>query len=242
MTNRCSVVFFNLPPCFLELLRTLDSVDLGSKIMNELFIHYKDAFMPRTKEANEHLRETQRLKILQAARKVLAHKGMTATMADIAITAGVSQGLAYRYFASKDEIVKVLISQIAQSTPPTLQQIHEISDSPSKRLKVLISRIFESGGERLEYYQFAMNALNHSETPDDLRKTVRKYGQTIENAIRQLIVEGQANGDVASGDPDQMVMVVMACLNGLSSFALRYPERFKKHYPDVEIILRMLKP
>jgi len=87
-----------------------------------------------------------------------------------------------------------------------------------------------------------MNVLDHGETADDLRKTVQKYGQTIEDTIRQLIVEGQAKGDVASGDPDQMVMVVMACLDGLSSLAVRYPARFKKNYPDVEIILRMLKP
>ncbi len=198
--------------------------------------------MPRTKEANQCLRESQRLKILEAARKVIARKGMSATMTDIASAAEISQGLAYRYFASKDDIVKELVTQAAQAGPPILQQFRKMSDSPGKQLRMLVSRIFENQGERLEFYQLAVNVLHHDETPDDQRKLLRKQGQSLQATIRQLILDGQAVGEVAEGDPDQMVMVVMACLDGLSSFALRNPEQFKKHYPDVSIILRMLEP
>ena len=154
----------------------------------------------------------------------------------------MSQGLAYRYFANKDAIFKELVVQAAQAGPPILQQILKMPDTAGKRLHLLVSRIFENQGECLEFYRLSMNAINDDATPDDLRKLLRRPGQTYQAVMRQLIVEGQASGEVASGDPDQMVIVIMACLDGLSSLAVRNPERFKKHYPDVGIILQILKP
>ncbi len=198
--------------------------------------------MPRTQEAYQRLRENQRRKILEAARKVFALKGPSATMADVAAAAGISQGLAYRYFTNKEAILKELILQAAQTGPPLLQNILHGPESPGRRLKLLVSRAFENRGERLEYYRLFVNAMNDEATPEPLRKLLRKPGQAYQEALRRLIVEGQASGEVARGDPDQMVLVLMACLDGLSSLAIRNPERYRKHYPDVEIILRMLYP
>src|SRR5258708_32691284 len=57
--------------------------------------------MPRTEESNQRIREEQTHKIMVAATKVFARKGLAATkMADIAAEAGISYGLLYNYFAS----------------------------------------------------------------------------------------------------------------------------------------------
>ena len=56
---------------------------------------------PRTEETNQHIREEQRERILNAAGTVFARKGFTDTkMTDIATAAKVSYGLAYHYFAN----------------------------------------------------------------------------------------------------------------------------------------------
>ena len=44
--------------------------------------------------------------------KVFARKGLRATITDIAKEAGVSQGLAYRYFPSKEAIFHTLLRQM----------------------------------------------------------------------------------------------------------------------------------
>ena len=55
---------------------------------------------PRTEEANQHIREEQRERILEAAKAIFAHKGFSETkMSEIAAAANVSYGLAYHYFA-----------------------------------------------------------------------------------------------------------------------------------------------
>ena len=56
--------------------------------------------------------EAQRNRILDAAQRCFAQSGFhAATMATIAETAGISAGLAYRYFPSKDAIVLAIIGR-----------------------------------------------------------------------------------------------------------------------------------
>jgi hypothetical protein len=84
--------------------------------------------------------------------------------------------------------------------------------------------------------------LSDEATPDNLRELIGRQGQAYQDVMRHLIVEGQATGEVAEGDPDQMVIVVLACLDGLSRLALHNSEQLKRHFPDAGLLLRMLKP
>jgi hypothetical protein len=75
-----------------------------------------------------------------------------------------------------------------------------------------------------------------------VRKLLGRRYQMLLDTMRQLIVEGQATGEVAPGDPDQLVAVVSACLDGLTRWAVRDPEQFRTYVPDAEIVLRLFKP
>src|SRR6266487_4764236 len=78
--------------------------------MNHSFTQ-QERVMQRPDVMDKRPRETQRANILEAARRVFARKGKAATMADVAEAAGVSQGLAYRYFVSKEQIYRELVEQ-----------------------------------------------------------------------------------------------------------------------------------
>jgi hypothetical protein len=59
---------------------------------------------------------------------------------------------------------------------------------------------------------------------------------------RQLIVEGQAHGEVAQGDPALLAMVFAACIQGLGSGVLHWPRLLGLSAPpDPETVLRLLK-
>ncbi|HEX2912132.1 MAG TPA: TetR/AcrR family transcriptional regulator [Chloroflexia bacterium] len=199
--------------------------------------------MPRTSEANQRIREIQRIRILEAARKVFARKGMAATITDIATEAQISLGLAYRYFTDKEAIFNALVAQIVPATAAGTQQILEMPGSPGKRLATLISNIVTARGEpeNLEVYQLLNHALHAGALPDDIRQLLGERYQMLLNTMKQLIVEGQASGEVAPGDPDQLVAVVSACLDGLTRWAIQDPEKFHAYLPDAEIILRLFK-
>ncbi|MBO0791646.1 MAG: TetR/AcrR family transcriptional regulator [Ktedonobacteraceae bacterium] len=193
--------------------------------------------MPRTEEANQRIREEQRAKILEAAWKVFARKGMAATMAEVATAADVSYGLAYRYFASKEALFRALVEQIMQDGPARLQRFLEMPGTPGERLTRLISGLVERRSEHPELFQLLNQVLNDETTPDDLGGLIRRQIQTFLDVLKQLIVEGQATGEIANDDPDQLVTAIIACL-GFS----RGAARFNKHFPNSGIILRMLKP
>lgn len=198
--------------------------------------------MPRTEEANQRIREEQRTKILEAAWKVFARKGRTMTMADVATAAGVSYGLAYRYFASKEAILYALVEQSLQSSDAGFQHFREIAGTPGERLDRLISRLVETRRDRPEFSQLFYQVLNDEATPHDLREQALRQGQAFQDLLRRLIVEGQATGEVANADPDQLVTAVLASLDGLARLSVINPERFQQHFPDARIILGMLRP
>ncbi|HVU67108.1 MAG TPA: TetR family transcriptional regulator, partial [Ktedonobacteraceae bacterium] len=200
--------------------------------------------MPRTPEANQRIREAQRAKILESARRVFARKGMEATIADIAAEAQISLGLAYRYFSDKEAIISELVKQTVPDASAGLQQLLQAPGSPGQRLAALISGIVAARGQRepLEAYQLFNHALQAGAMPAETRELLGRRYQQLLDTMRQLIVEGQAAGEVAQGDPDQLVAVVSACLDGLTRWAVRDPEEFRAYVPDAGIILRLLRP
>jgi AcrR family transcriptional regulator len=198
--------------------------------------------MPRTEEANQRIREAQRAKILEAAWKVFARHGLTATMAEVAAEAGVSYGLAYRYFVNKEALFHALVEQSLHSGNAALQRFAALPGTPGERLDRLIARLVETRRDHPEFAQVHYQVLSDAATPPDLREQVLRYGQAFHDLLRRLIVEGQAEGAVRAADPDQLVTAVMAALDGLIRLALIDPERFQQHFPDASIILGMLKP
>jgi AcrR family transcriptional regulator len=145
--------------------------------------------MQHTDILDQHPRETQRANILEGARQVFARKGKAATMADVAAAAGVSQGLAYRYFASKEQIYRELVEQaLEQASLATAQPMHETSATPGQRLALLITRLVEYRRDHLEIFQLLDQVLNSDKPPDDFAELIRHRRQRFLAELRQLIV------------------------------------------------------
>jgi AcrR family transcriptional regulator len=163
---------------------------------------------------------------------------------DIAAEAQISIGLAYRYFADKETIFAELIKQTVPEDSSEFQRLVEMPETPGKRLATLISNIIGARGQReaIEAHQLLTHALAADAMPENTRELLSKRYHMLLAAMRQLIVEGQATGEVAQGDPDQLVAVMSACLDGLTRWALRDPEQFRTYVPDAGIILRLFQP
>jgi len=198
--------------------------------------------MPRTEIANQQLREVQREKILAAARSVFARKGLSATMADIAAEAAVSHGLAYHYFANKEALFHALVEQTLQERRAAFQRFGDLPGPAGSRLDFLLTRLVENRRDHPEVAQLHELVQSSETTPQDLREQVARENQAFVNLLRQLIVEGQADGSVLAADPDQLVTAILVTLDGLTRLAVSNSERFRLHFPEARIILGMLKP
>ena len=69
--------------------------------------------MPKTPEQFATIRSERREAILQAALRVFAEEGYhSASISKVSKAAGVSKGLMYNYFESKEELLKILIGSL----------------------------------------------------------------------------------------------------------------------------------
>jgi AcrR family transcriptional regulator len=198
--------------------------------------------MPRTAAANQQIRDAQRARILEAAWTVFAQKGRATTMADVAAAAEVSYGLAYRYFANKEALYQALVEESMQESAAGLDRFVQRSGTPKERLIALISELVNTRRTRPELTQLFAQVLGDAATPANLRDQAMQIGRAFQDLFRQLIVEGQAVGEVRSADPDQLVTAILAMLDGLSRLAVFNPDRFHQHFPDARIVLGLLLP
>lgn len=197
--------------------------------------------MPRTGVANERARRDARARILAGARAALARKGMTATMTDIAASAGVSQGLPYRYFADKDALARALITEAVQQADAAVSPLTG-PGSAAWRLHRLVADLVEARQAQPELFLLLQHVTSDPATPADLLELIRARGQAIAGAMRQLITEAQATGEVPPDDPEQLVTAVMACLDGLGKLSLGASASAPWQFPAAHIIARMLEP
>ncbi len=140
--------------------------------------------MPRTEKANQQIREETTDKILNAARRVFAHKGSAGTMAEVAADAGISQGLAYRYFRSKDAIFTALVRESTRPSDEINARVQQLPGTPGTRLRHVVSTMVERRQKIPEFYQFLDQALRDEELPDDLRVSTRRQGMAAREILR----------------------------------------------------------
>jgi AcrR family transcriptional regulator len=164
-------------------------------------------------------------------------------MAEVAQEAGISQGLAYRYFPGKEALLAILVKRSAESDGGFSARLKAIRGSPGERLYFLISRILDARRREPEFYQLVYQVLTDYKTPNELRDVVRESGELVQAEMRRLIVEGQKTGEVADDNPDQLLGAVMACLDGLSrAMLVLKPEQASASIPDARVVMRMLRP
>ena len=116
--------------------------------------------MPRTKEQNEAIRVEKQQLIMGAALKLFAEKGYDATSIDkIAKEAGISKGLLYSYFKSKEELLQVLITDLLVEFENAIDPNHDGTVTDEEALGFIddiFSILMHRKREMQLYYQLAM--------------------------------------------------------------------------------------
>jgi len=77
-------------------------------------------------------------RILDAARSVLAERGLDIEVADVAERAGVGVGTLYRHFANRDDLVRAILAQAVVDVVARLRSAAEIED-PAEALRQIPS-------------------------------------------------------------------------------------------------------
>jgi len=178
--------------------------------------------MPRTKEAFEAMRQTTKQKIETAALSLFARKGLAVKIGEIAETAGVSQGLMYSHYSSKDALIAELVRQATTISSKTIMDFSESGGTAIGKINSISSmmcHMFSEAPIGIDYFMFMVQVgMSDFKVPEESWYTM-EMPNPVEN-LAQVIVQGQAEGSVVQGDPLQLSIVYWAAIQGLCCYVI----------------------
>jgi AcrR family transcriptional regulator len=176
--------------------------------------------MPRTEEASQRIRDERREHLLHSAARVFARKGLAATkIADIAADAGVSHGLVYHYFGSKEDVFRAVVERTLQGAVGVIEEAVNQPGSPLEKLTWYTEQVFDGLRKDSGYAMVALQVLTSEDAPRELYEQLLRVGAAIVRITQRLIHEGQATGEIVAGDATQLAVLFNACIQGISTSA-----------------------
>jgi AcrR family transcriptional regulator len=197
--------------------------------------------MPRKAAENERIKDERREEILRAARRVFTRKGLAATkMADLAAAAGVSYGLVYHYFPTKEAVYVALIEGAMRGAVAVSEEALRREGAPWERLAWLTEGMLDGVRHHAEYPLLIARAYASQELPAEARAVLERYGGETFRNVAELLRQGQDAGQVVSGDPRELAVAYFAVIQGLALDALE-PHPADRPFPRRATILRLLR-
>jgi AcrR family transcriptional regulator len=196
---------------------------------------------PRSNEENQRIRDERRQQILFAAARVFARRGLAATkIADIAAEVGMSHGLVYHYFPSKEDLFAELVRWAAGGVRAVTEGEGEPT-GPWERIRLMLTMMLGGVRHQPDVFLVMTQAAMGYGVPDSAREIALQYSEESHRAIARVIAEGQTAGVMKPGAPDQMATTLLSAISGLAVFRAVYGDAVPG-FPDTEVLLAFLKP
>jgi AcrR family transcriptional regulator len=181
-------------------------------------IFIKGAYMPRTKEASERLRQASRRQLLDSARTLFARQGyFNCKIADITRQTGMSQGNFYWYFSSKEDVLKAILEEGFARQAALLEEANALPGLAREKLDFLIDQYLALAGEQGEFFTIMLSLVGHGgpELMKSLGFDLAEIGMSYHHSLSAIFTQAQAEGNLLPGEPDLLVMFFFAFFNGM---------------------------
>lgn len=185
---------------------------------------------PRTPQQNEQVRAASRARILEHALRLFARHGYERTSVKmIAEAAGISQGLLYNYFESKDALLRALFEE---SMADVLASFAAADAEPDPRLRVerLIRASFDIVRDHLPFWRLSYGVRMQAAVLEGLGARIHEWAAAIRATLERYVSEAGA------ANPPIDAAVLFALIDGVSQHYALDPE----HYPLDEVADRIV--
>ena len=190
------------------------------------------------KEEKQQIRNERREQILSAAVKVFSRRGVVGTkMSMIAQEAGISHGLLYHYFKSKDELFTTLVEWAMEQSHSLMLYAYQLPGTSIEKIRTLTELILCEGDSA--YFMLIHQARTSDCVPEKANQLIKKHSmKTYADQLLPLFKEGQQAGEIADGDPIELIYCYLSVISGLMLLAIQEDEDY--HVPEVDILLRII--
>jgi len=156
---------------------------------------------PRSKADNEIIKQKRREQIILTALEGFAKRGYHRTsISDIAKTAGISKGLIYNYFDSKEDLLMAVLEFVMPKAVDTIfNSIAEKAESLSPRelIGYGIERFFQVMQEQSDLWKLSMSlAMQVADMPKVHQAFVQMFDLTFRQIEQLLIAVGTSDASI----------------------------------------------
>lgn len=189
---------------------------------------------PRGKEFNEKKRAEAKGRIAKAALKVFAEYGYHgATMEHIMRVSGLSKGLVYLYFPSKERMFFHIVELALAVSKNIWDEGLNAPGTAWQKIEKLSEVLFENAftDENSLYFLIMLQATTQGKGIPGLFEYIVEHGAHY-NLLPSLVREAQNSGEAAPGDPDVLASTYLAVVQGYTIILLHDKDLQKKIAPE----------
>jgi AcrR family transcriptional regulator len=172
--------------------------------------------------------DARREEILGAAARLFARKGISgATMAEIAKEADLSAGAIYRYFSSKEDLLRAVFDDAVTRNQQMFAEASRTAGSPTAALIQIGRANWIGPTDRDDFICDLQMELSAAQDPDVFGIDLRQSRDEVKRLLQQLVEEAIEQGELdASIDPEQLAVLLLACTSGIKMQKLSLGEEF----------------
>jgi AcrR family transcriptional regulator len=177
--------------------------------------------------------DARRADILNAASELFSSKGWQDTsMQEVAAAAGLSTGAIYRYYPSKDDLLRAIFEDATGTMRQTFAEEGARATSPLDAILRVGKRILSSE-ECHDPSMFLESALAMKVDPEEWAPRRRAFALDTLIQIEELVAQGQAAGQINPGlDPKTTSQILYALVPGLAALWMEQGDQ-----PDIDAVM-----
>jgi AcrR family transcriptional regulator len=200
--------------------------------------------LARNQAQNQKQKDERRAQILSSALLLFSTKGLAATkVTDIAAAAGMSQGLMYHYFDSKEAIFVELIRSAFARLNSACYSLEGLALSPAEKIKLALEGLLQGindNADHARYHLLIAQATASDAIPPAAKAIIQSENQIPYTVIARIMAAGQATGTIRPHDPDALALIFWSTIKGLAIHRAVHGERFNA--PDPTLLMPLFLP
>ena len=172
--------------------------------------------------------EARRHELAEAAWRAIVKYGLDGTTTRlIAKESGYSNGVLAHYFESKDEILLEALRISHDGIDTRIRDAVEDMEG-LEALRTFCIEVLPVAEPAVRETHLEMSMWSRALVNDELRSVQRSESSRWRRLMERLIVDAQRSGELAEMPPRTIAVLLSAVIDGLSIYALLYPDRFGK--------------
>lgn len=182
-----------------------------------------DQMAPLNEEQLETIRNERKTQIMKAAIRVFAENGIKLTkIGMIAAEAGVSHGLLYHYFKSKEDVLYESLEWATEMNDVTeyIKQLNEMTLTPLQKINFFTKMALTEGNSDV------FRVIQHLSKTDDVPERIRIFMEQSSTLYVKLFYPffkaGQESGEIISGDTNELLELYLTVLSGIMADNLEW--------------------